>query len=617
MMPLVLLPPLAALALSLLSPAAVALSDTTAVPAGKSAPVLISSAADARWADSVLATLTVRQRAAQMVWPNLIGDYVPTDAEQWRRLSSYITEDRVGGLLVSVGSPIEIAAKLNALQRLSALPLLVSADLETGAGMRARGGYFTPNGINLGGAAVFPPNMALGAARDSALAYEEGRITAIEGRALGIHVNFAPVVDVNNNPANPVINVRSYSEDPRLVARMGTSFIRGLQENGMIATAKHFPGHGDTGTNSHLALPVVTVSRARLDSVELVPFRAAIRAGVGAVMTFHGVMPALDSSGVPGTLSRKVLTGLLRNELGFRGLVVSDAMDMRGVLDQFGAVEAVKRGVAAGLDVLIQPVEARVAINAIMDGLREGRYTEARITESARRILLAKRALGLDRQRFVSLDSLRKVVGDSANVAATREVAERSITLVRDSLRVLPLTPAAAPRVLSITLASRFDLGAGATFDAELRRVYPKLRTVFVDADNPLVAYTRVAALADSADVTVVGSYIGQRWNVTTVSAPEAFASFVKGLRTAGRRPILVAFGNPYLLQQVPSVPAYMVAWSGSDASQQAAARALLGSIPVVGRLPISIPPYVPLGAGLTLPAAPGTRVVTGPAVQK
>ena len=269
-----------------------------------------------------------------MVWPQLFGDYVSADAPQWRKISGWITQQHVGGIIMSVGSPLEIAAKLNALQRMSDLPLLVGGDLEFGAGYRARGGYFLPNGIDLGGAVLFPPEMAIGATRDTMLAYEQGRITAIEGRAIGFHIDFSPILDVNNNPANPVISTRSFGEDPALVAQLGAAFIRGVQEHGMIATGKHFPGHGDTGTNSHLALPVVRVSRARLDSVELVPFEAAVKADVGAIMTFHGSMPALDSSGVPGTLSHNVLTSLLRDEMHFHGLVVSDAMDMRGVLEQ-------------------------------------------------------------------------------------------------------------------------------------------------------------------------------------------------------------------------------------------------------------------------------------------
>ncbi|MGI8618511.1 MAG: glycoside hydrolase family 3 protein, partial [Gemmatimonadaceae bacterium] len=256
------------------------------------------------WADSVLASMTLREKAAQMVWPTVLGDYTSLDSPQWKRVVKEITEDKVGGYTMSVGSPTEIAAKLNAMQRLSDVPLLVGADLEFGAGFRARGGYFVPNAIDLGGAVLFPTQMALGAAGDTVLAYEQGRITAIEGRALGIHIAYAPILDVNSNPANPVINVRSYGEDPRLDGRLGASFIRGLQEHGMLATGKHFPGHGDTSVNSHLALPVITVSRARLDSPELVPFPAATAAGVGAMMSFSGVVPPPDSTGVPGHPSR-------------------------------------------------------------------------------------------------------------------------------------------------------------------------------------------------------------------------------------------------------------------------------------------------------------------------
>ncbi|MEP6508786.1 MAG: glycoside hydrolase family 3 N-terminal domain-containing protein, partial [Gemmatimonadales bacterium] len=226
-----------------------------------------------KWVDSVMATMTLREKAAQIVWPSLYADYTPGDSPQWRRLTDYIKNEKVGGFTMSVGSPIEMAAKLNAMQAMSSIPLIIGADLEAGAGYRARGGYFIPNGIDLGSSTIFPPQMAIGATGDTTLAYEMGRVTALEGRALGIHIAYAPVLDVNNNPANPVINTRSYGEDPAMVARMGSAFIRGVQDNGMLATGKHFPGHGDTDTNSHLDIPVVTVSRSRLDSVELVPFK--------------------------------------------------------------------------------------------------------------------------------------------------------------------------------------------------------------------------------------------------------------------------------------------------------------------------------------------------------
>ncbi len=554
-----------------------------------------------RWVDSVMAGMTIRDRAAQMVWPSIYADYVPADAATWRRITSYVATDKVGGIVMSIGSPIEMAVKLNALQRMSAVPLLVGADLETGAGMRARGGYFVPNSVDLGGATTFPSEMAYGAANDTALTYTEGRITAIEGRALGIHIDFAPVMDVNNNPSNPVINTRSYGENPHEVARLGTSFIRGLQEHGMIATAKHFPGHGDTETNSHLALPIVNVSRARLDTVELVPFRAAIRAGVGAVMTFHGSMPALDSSGAPGTLSANVVTGLLRKQLGFNGLVISDAMDMKGVTDKYGPTEAVKRAVAAGVDVLIQPADVPAAINAVVEGITEGRYPEARVSEAARRIVAMKRQLELDRNRYVDLDSLRATVGDSGHVALAQQAADRSITVVRDSLHILPLKLAAGAKVLSITIARRSDLGASEAFNATLARGVPTLHSEFVMSDDPAPNYARLAALADSAEVTIVSSYVGQSWNVTSVNAPQAFADFISRISLNRHKVIVVAFGNPYLLSQIPSTSDYVVAWDAAPVSQLAAARVLLGVAPSLGHLPITIPPVAKRGDGLTV----------------
>ncbi len=560
------------------------------------------------WADSVLATLSLREKAAQMVWPSVFGDYTSGDSPQWQRLTYYISREKVGGFTISVGSPTEIAAKLNALQAMSDIPLLFGADLESGAGFRAHGGYFIPNAIDLGGAVVSPPEMAIGATGDTTLAFEEGKLTALEGRALGIHIAYAPVLDVNNNPANPVINTRSYGEDPHLVARLGSAFIRGLQSNGMIATGKHFPGHGDTDVNSHLGLPVVTVSRSRLDSVELIPFKAAVNSGVGAMMSFHGAMLALDSSGVPGTLSSKVLTGLLRNELQFKGIIISDAMDMRGVLNRYGAVEAVKKAVAAGVDILIQPLNVTQTIDAVVAGVQEGLYAQSRLDESVRRILGAKAALGLGKSKLVDLNRLRFIVGDSAHVNTSNRIAEKSITLVKDSLNQVPLDLPATARILSITVGRRADLSAGVAFNGEISSRFPGLRTEFLMAEDPSADYGRMERAADSAEVTVVSSYVGQNWDAVSGTAPEAFTNFINHLVSRGRNLIVVSFGNPYLLQQVPDVPVYLVAWGGFQGSQSATARALLGIAAITGRLPISIPlgagtAVVPRGTGITRPA--------------
>lgn len=611
----------------------------------------MAPATETRWVDSALAAMKPRDRAAQLVWPQIYADYTPTSSAAWRRIDDFVRREHVGGIIVSIGSPMEMATKLNALQRRAALPLLIGADLEAGAGFRARGGYFLPNGIYLGGATVFPPQMAVGATRDTALAYGLGEVTALEGRALGVHIAFAPVLDVNNNPANPVIGTRSFGEEPHLVAAMGRNVVRGIQEHGEVATGKHFPGHGDTDQNSHLTLPTINASRARLDSVELVPFEAAIDAGVAGIMTFHGRIPALDTTPVPATLSPEIMTGLLRHELGFKGLLVTDAMDMNGVLanvrapangpkvtGNYGAVvssigiaEACKLALEAGADVLLMPSDIPASIDAVVDGVRDGRFTQARVDSSVRRILELKYRLGLNRARLVDLDSVRDIVGDSAHLALAERVAERSITLAKDSLKLVPLRapdatpaaadanatasgaastgavtvpgsvmsgPAAAARVLSITVASRTDLGAGATFGSELRRAVGAVREAFLTPETVAPLTPALAAAADSVDVVVLASYLSGGSTVSSIAAPPALVELTHALLRHNPRLVVVAFGNPYLLQAVPEAPTYLVAWGGFPVSQRAAARALAGLAVIDGRLPISIPPLLPFGAG-------------------
>ena len=581
-----------------------------------------------RWADSVLATLSPRDRAAQLVWPQLFGDYTPTSSAGWIRVQQLIAGEHVGGFIMSIGSPTETAEKLNAMQRLSALPLVIGADYETGVAFRQRGGYFLPNNIYLGGGTMFPYQMGLGATRDTTLAYQEGRITAIEARALGVHIAFAPVLDVNNNPANPVIGMRSFGEDPRLVADMGQAVIHGLQSHGVLATGKHFPGHGDTDENSHLTITTVHASRARIDSVELVPFRRAIAAGIDGMMTFHGLVPAIDSASVPATLNPAIMTGLLRRQLGFKGLLITDAMDMNGVLARvttgasagqsatgnYGAIknalsiaEACKLAIAAGADILLMPSDVPAAIDAVVSGVREGRFSQARVDSSVRRLLEIKQRLGLNRRRVVDLDSLRAIVGDTAHLAVAATIAQRSITLAKDSLSLVPIPRAMnpGPRVLSITIAGRTDLAAGAAFNAELRRSFPELRTEQIVPDDPSANFDRLLGAADSSDVAIVGSYITTGTNVSNPNAPEPIAQFLRTIVQRHPRTIVVAFGNPYLLQQVPAASSYLVAWGGFPVSQTAAARALLGTAAIGGHLPISIPPVLSFGAGVTRAPSP------------
>lgn len=598
------------------------------------APPAVGSAADQAWADSVLATLALRDKAAQMVWPWVLGDYTATDDPAFERIAGLVRDQHLGGIIISVGSPTEITAKLNALQRVSRLPLLVGADLETGAAFRARGGYFLPNGIDLGGATAFPYQMGIGATRDSALAYAMGRVTALEGRALGIHMAFAPVVDVNNNPKNPVISIRSFGENSHLVSKLSAAFVRGVEENGMLATAKHFPGHGDTEQNSHLELARVNASRAQLDSVELPPFRAAIDAGVSGVMTFHGYIPALDTLQTAATLNPRIMTDLLRGDLGFRGIVVTDALDMNGVLGGMTMAEVTQRAVLAGADVLLMPTDNVGAIDAVVDGVRTGRFPESRIDASVRRLLAAKHRMGLERDRLVDIQAMRSVVGDSAHRAVAGLAAERAITLVKDSLGIVPLgkLPKTA-RVVSLTIAPKVDLGAGTTFNGELSRAFPSLRALTLSPESlygsagagagaAVTGGTYVASpqpalfpasvenalrAAQGAEVVIVSSYFGASSSTASLAAPTGMADLITGLQKAGSHVILATFSNPYIASELPPTEAYVISWGSLPVSQRAAARALIGLAPITGQLPITIPSVAPYGAGLqraVLPAA-------------
>jgi beta-N-acetylhexosaminidase len=589
-----------------------------------------NSTADAQWADSILATLSLRDKAAQMVWVWTLGDYTAVDNPAWTSIERMVREQHLGGAIISVGGPIDIAVKTNALQQAANIPLLLGADLETGAAFRARGGWFLPNAIDLGGATAFPYEMGIGATRDTTLAYEMGRVTAIEGRALGLHMAFAPVLDVNNNPRNPVISARSFGENPQLVASMGRAFIRGIQENGMFATGKHFPGHGDTEQNSHLELARVNASRARLDSVELVPFRAAVQAGVRGMMTFHGDLPALDSSKIAATLSPKIMIDLLRKQMGFQGILVTDALDMNGAIGTMTMSEVTQRAVLAGNDVLLMPTSVPVAIDAVVAGVKAGRFTEARIDSSVRKLLMAKHEFGLDKNRLVDIEALRNTVGVESHMKLARTAAERAITIVKDSLNLLPLSQRLpTSRVVSISIASRTELSAGVAFNAELKAMFPGLLALNL---TPEVVYDATAgaaagnasgyrasptpalldgavqnalSIANGADVAIVSSYIGASTSTASMDATIGLPELITGLEKAGTKVVLVSFANPYLAMGLPATDAHLIAWSASPLSQRAAARALMGKAVVGGKLPITIPGVAPYGAGLDRQISP------------
>lgn len=532
--------------------------------------------------------------------PLVLGTFSPEGTEGHDRILDWVQVEGVGGVIVSVGSPTDVAVKLNDLQRHALLPLLVGADLEAGAGFRFFGAVHTPTNIVLGGATAFPAIMALGAAQDPALAYEMGRITAMEARAIGVHIPFAPVLDVNNNSENPIINIRSFGERPDDVAAFGSAVVRGIEENGGVSTGKHFPGHGDTGVDSHLALPIIEADRARLDSVELVPFRSAIGVGMRGIMTAHIAVPALTGSSVPSTLAPAVLTDLLRHDLDFGGLIFTDAMDMSAIDRLYGRGEASVRAILAGADVLLMPPNVPEAIDAVVAAVESGRIAESRIDASVIKLLRLKGELNLQEHRTVPLEEIPRVVGVPAHTEVAEEIARRSITLIRNERNLLPLLGTRRARVLSVTIRGRNDLLGGRYFNGRLRATYPRLVSAEVDADTNPVVFDGLLEQAARTNLVVVSVY--SNFSGRLDIADEALA-FVDELAKRGIPHVVISFGNPYVIRDFPDAQAYMLAWSGVPVSQRAAAAALFGEFEIAGRAPISMDGFFGYGDGLRVPA--------------
>ena len=552
-----------------------------------------------RWVNETVAGLTLREAVAQLVIPWIPGGYASESDPDFRELLGWV-EEGLGGVSISIGVPDAYVAKLNRLQSRARIPLLVTSDFENGGpGMRINHSYAIPSLLPQGGGTSFPPTMAFGAAGDEDLVFEYGRITAEEARAVGVHWLFAPVLDVNSNPDNPVINVRSFGEDPEAVGRLGAAFIRGARAGGALTTAKHFPGHGDTRTDSHIELPVIGADRERLDRVELVPFRMAIDAGVDAVMTAHVAVPGVLGDDRPATMSSLFMTELLRGEMGFGGLLFTDALRMGAITEGYGAGEAAVLALEAGSDVLLAPDGIGATIDAVTGAVRSGRVPRERIDASVRRLLAAKARLGLHRDGGrTDPDAVAEGVGTAEHRAVAERAAAASLTLVRDRDRVLPL--ASGSRVLSVTYARPGDLLAGTTFDAGLREHSGGLSTARVGPDTPWAFYDSLLYAARTADAVVLGAYVPPRSGVGSVGVPAAFRAFVEGLHRDGDiRVAVLSFGSPYLLSAFPDAGTYLVAWGGWEVSQRAAARAVTGAAPITGRLPISIPPLHSAGEGL------------------
>ncbi|HKM81952.1 MAG TPA: glycoside hydrolase family 3 N-terminal domain-containing protein, partial [Candidatus Acidoferrum sp.] len=497
------------------------------------------------------------------------------------------------------GSPLGIvksqayptAVLTNQLQSKSKLPLLIGADFERGTAMRLDEGT------------SFPTAMALAAGGNPRDAYTVGKITALEARAVGIQWIYAPDADVNNNPGNPIINTRSFGEEPARVSEFVSEFIRGVQQNGGLATAKHFPGHGDTAGDSHLDLPMIKADRERLENLELVPFRAAIAAGVGSIMTGHLAVPALEpDANTPATLSSRILTDLLRKQLGFEGLVVTDAMDMGGITVRFAPGDAAVRAFLAGADALLMPPVPDAAFGALLAAAQSGQITQERLDASVRRILLAKAKLGLSSNRLVDLDALNAKFGSAAYQAEAQEISDRGITLLRDTSRRLPLDGTKPMRALLVSLYADPEPYPGEDLERELRARFDAL--IALRADTKLVkADTLKLPSTDQYDVAILALFVRVSDRKGDVDVPADQLPLINQVYKAGRPVITVGMGSPYLIEKFPQAETWLSAFGISDVAQISIARALFGQIPVQGHLPVTIP-SVELRAGFEIEVA-------------
>jgi beta-N-acetylhexosaminidase len=583
---------------------AVAKENSASAKASGKNPKKLSPAANA-WVESTLRKMTVDEKAGQLLFTTVHGSFTATDSAAYQQILHDVKDLHAGGFInITQSSPLGIvksqayptAVLNNQLQAKSKLPLLIGADFERGTAMRLDEGT------------SFPTAMALAAGGDIQDAYTMGKITALEARAVGIHWIYAPDADVNNNPGNPIINTRSFGEDPARVAQFVSEFVRGVQENGGLATAKHFPGHGDTAADSHIDLPVIRADRARLDELELVPFRAAISMQVDSIMTGHLNVPALEPDpNTPATLSHNILTDLLRNQLGFQGLIVTDAMDMGGITVRYAPGEAAVRAVVAGADALLMPPVPDAAFEALQAAVKSGRISKERLDASVRRILEAKARLGLNNNRLVDVNAINQKFGSVAWQKEAQDISDRGVTLLRDVPHRLPLDSAKASRALLLAFYADPEPYPGEDLERELRSRFDSVTTLRADTRFVNASVLKLPS-SDSYDLAVLALFVRVSDRKGNVDVPAEQAALAEQLYKTGKPVITVGFGSPYLIERFPQAETWIAALGISDVAQISVARALFGQIPVRGHLPVTVPgASLKAGFGIELPANPAT----------
>jgi beta-glucosidase-like glycosyl hydrolase/CubicO group peptidase (beta-lactamase class C family) len=563
------------------------------------------SPAASQWVEATLRKMSVDEKIGQILFATYHGSFTSTDSAAYAQMLHCVNDLHVGGFInITQGSPLGIvksqayptAVLTNQLQTKSKLPLLIGADFERGAAMRLDEGT------------SFPTAMALAAAGNPRDAYTMGKVTALEARAVGIQWVYAPDADVNNNPGNPIINTRSFGEDPVRVAEFVKEFVRGVEENGALATAKHFPGHGDTASDSHIDLPVIQADRERLERLELVPFRAAIAAGASSIMTGHLSVPALEPDpNTPATLSSRILTDVLRNELHFQGLVVTDAMDMGGITVRYAPGEAAVRAFLAGADALLMPPVPDAASEGLQSAVKSGRISRERLDASVRRILQAKAKLRLDKTRLVDINAINQKFGHVGWQSEAQDISDRGVTLLRDTPHRLPLDATKPTRALLLAFYADPEPYPGEDLERELRSRFDSLTTLRADTKFVKADMLKLPS-PDSYDLAILALFVRVSDRKGNVDVPAEQAALADQLFKTGKPVITLCLGSPYLIERFPQAQTWLAAFGISDVAQISLARALFAQIPIRGHLPVTIPGVdMKLGYGLELPENPMT----------
>lgn len=545
------------------------------------------------WIDSTLSSLSLEQKVGQLFVVQAQGLLYNEADPEYRSLVELVERFEIGGFMFWRGNPTAQAVLTNDLQERSRIPLLIAQDMEWGAGMR------------LSETTTFPRAMALGATRRPEFARAMGRAVAREARSIGVHMNYAPVADVNNNPSNPVINVRSFGERPELVGDMTAAYILGMKEGGLLSAVKHFPGHGDTDVDSHSGLPILDLDRSRLDSLELRPFVRSIEAGAEAIMVAHVALPKIEQGeSVAATLSKPVITGILRKDLRFDGLVVTDAMRMDAIVDEFGAGEAAVRAIEAGVDLVLMSSDFYAARRAVLQAIHSGRIPARRIDDAVRHVLKAKFDAGLYAYRPVNLSSLSEYVGDPLFQALAEEIARSGVTLLRNEKNLVPIRDR-RQRILEVTLSDGSDVDRGMAFNRILKEQTPEAFVAhrLVDRRSSRDDLEDVLDIADSFDLILVQAYVSVRTGSGLIGLLEREEEFLNKLIRKDPPSILVSFGNPYIAAGLRPPEAYIAAYDGSAATIRAVADGLFGRIGFSGRLPVTIPEHYAYGAGISTSA--------------